>query len=300
MKIAFRGGHNEQATGARGIIDELTEDRRVLAECINVAKEQGHEVLDCTPGPCDVNTDLVAGVNKANAWGADIYIPIHFDKAYSYYEGAIGTGTFVYSKNDSIKDEDIAQRISNNIAALGFKNRGVKEADYYDLRMTKMQAVLVEVCFCEATEDVALYRKLGPRKIAEAIVGGILNKNISVTNNQNNIEKVEYKMETIVLYTNPIDECGAKFLAYAVGAMAYDAKVPFNFDGGKVAKRIIAVGGDNPRKGEAGQFGFTGYITHKIADGDRFDTLDVCKDLAKRVSKGENIDSALNKYKINK
>ena len=178
MKIAFRGGHNEQATGATAIIDELTEDRRVLAECIKVAKEQGHEVLDCTPGPCDVNTDLAYGVNKANAWGADMYVPIHFDKAYNTYNGALGTGAFVYSKNDNYKDEDIAARIVNNLAGLGFKNRGVKEADYYDLRMTKMAAVLVEVCFCEATEDVALYRSLGPRKIAEAIVGGIINKKI--------------------------------------------------------------------------------------------------------------------------
>lgn len=178
MKIAFRGGHNEQATGATAIIDELTEDRRVLAECIKVAKEQGHEVLDCTPGPCDENTDLAYGVNKANAWGANIYVPIHFDKAYNIYNGALGTGTFVYSKNDNYKDEDIAARIVNNLAGLGFKNRGVKEADYYDLRMTKMAAVLVEVCFCEATEDVDLYRSLGPRKIAEAIVGGIINKKI--------------------------------------------------------------------------------------------------------------------------
>ena len=178
MKIAFRGGHNEQATGASALIDELTEDRKVLAECINVAREYGHEVLDCTPGPCDVNTDLVYGVKKANEWGADIYIPIHFDKAYDNYNGALGTGTFVYSKSDAYKDEDIAQKISNNIAALGFKNRGVKEADYYDLRMTTMPAVLVEVCFCEATEDVALYRKLGARKIAEAIVAGITGKNI--------------------------------------------------------------------------------------------------------------------------
>ncbi|WLF70904.1 N-acetylmuramoyl-L-alanine amidase [Clostridium septicum] len=178
MKIAFRGGHNEQATGASALIDELTEDRKVLAECINVARGYGHEVLDCTPGPCDVNTDLVYGVKKANEWGADIYIPIHFDKAYDNYNGALGTGTFVYSKSDAYKDEDIAQKISNNIAALGFKNRGVKEADYYDLRMTTMPAVLVEVCFCEATEDVALYRKLGARKIAEAIVSGITGKNI--------------------------------------------------------------------------------------------------------------------------
>ena len=178
MKIAFRGGHNQQATGASALINELTEDRKVLAECINVAREYGHEVLDCTPGPCDVNTDLVYGVKKANEWGADIYIPIHFDKAYDNYNGALGTGTFVYSKSDAYKDEDIAQKISNNIAALGFKNRGVKEADYYDLRMTTMPAVLVEVCFCEATEDVALYRKLGARKIAEAIVAGITGKNI--------------------------------------------------------------------------------------------------------------------------
>ena len=29
MKIAVRGGHVPMATGARGLIDELTEDRKV-------------------------------------------------------------------------------------------------------------------------------------------------------------------------------------------------------------------------------------------------------------------------------
>ena len=29
MKIAIRGGHCPKATGAKGIIDELTEDRKV-------------------------------------------------------------------------------------------------------------------------------------------------------------------------------------------------------------------------------------------------------------------------------
>jgi len=80
MKIAVRGGHNFLAVGARGIIDETTEDRKVKDSVIKYLKQEGHEVLDVTPGNCDVNSDLAYGVNRSNEWGAEYFISIHFNK----------------------------------------------------------------------------------------------------------------------------------------------------------------------------------------------------------------------------
>ena len=39
MKIAIRGGHCPKATGAKGIIDELTEDRKVKNSVIKYLKQ---------------------------------------------------------------------------------------------------------------------------------------------------------------------------------------------------------------------------------------------------------------------
>ena len=76
MKIAVRGGHVPKVTGAKGIIDELTEDRKVKDSLIKHLKLLGCNVLDVTPpdNTSTLNGDLYYGVNKANNWGADLFI----------------------------------------------------------------------------------------------------------------------------------------------------------------------------------------------------------------------------------
>ena len=178
MKIAVRGGHTELCTGARALLDELTEDRKIKDSVIKYLKQLGQDVLDCTPPVNYTNnmtTDMEYGVNKANNWGADLFVSIHFNKAYNSYNGAIGSEVCVYSTYD------IAQRVVDGISSLGFKNRGQKvRTGLYELRHTNMKSMIVETCFVEATEDVDLYNKLGPDAIGKAIAEAISNKKIEV------------------------------------------------------------------------------------------------------------------------
>ncbi|WP_243280150.1 N-acetylmuramoyl-L-alanine amidase, partial [Clostridium tertium] len=121
MKIAVRGGHNYLATGCEGLINEVVEDRKVKDSVIKHLKQLGYTVLDVTPGNMDRDSDLIYGVNKANNWGADLFISIHFNKAYNSYNGAIGAECLVYSKTDNITlDEQVAGRIQNALDGLGF------------------------------------------------------------------------------------------------------------------------------------------------------------------------------------
>ncbi|HAT4350880.1 TPA: SH3 domain-containing protein [Clostridium perfringens] len=182
MKIAVRGGHNFQAKGASALIDETIEDRKVKDSVILNLRKEGHEVLDVTPGNCDVNTDLRYGVNKAEEWGADLFISIHFDKAYDSYNGALGTGTWICGAGGQA--EVYARRIVNSIAnGTGLRNRGVKtNPKLYELRKTSMPAVIIEVCFCEATTDVSIYKAKGSNLIGELIAEGICNKDIQTDN----------------------------------------------------------------------------------------------------------------------
>ena len=178
MKIAIRGGHVPKFTGASKFIDELTEDRKVKDSVIKYLKQLGCDVLDVTPpdNTSTLNGDLSYGVNKANNWRADLFISIHFNKAYDIYNGCLGSEVCVYS------NFDIAQRVVNELAKLGFKNRGQKvRNNLYELNHTKMKAMIIEVCFVEATEDVALYKKLGHDLIGKTIALAVTNKKISAT-----------------------------------------------------------------------------------------------------------------------
>lgn len=268
MKIAVRGGHNFLAKGASALIDETTEDRKVKDSIIKYLRILGHDVLDVTPGNMASDSDLAYGVRKANEWGADLFVSDHFNKAYSSYNGAIGTEVWIYSKSDNITlDEEVATRVVNSMGGLGFKNRGVKESkELYELKATKMASIIVETCFVEATEDVALYKKLGPDKIGQVIAEAISNKKIN-----NVVEERKFDMKNLVCYCNAVDKRAAEYLADYLQCPCIDATLPFSYGG--VAENVIAVGGDNPNKGKNGQVGFSGYTTKYIAGKDRYETV---------------------------
>ena len=191
MKISVRGGHCPKVAGASALIDELTEDRKVKDSVIKYLKQLNHEVLDVTP-PDSTSTsssDLIYGVNKANNFGADLFISIHFNKCYDSYNGALGTETCVYSENE------YGKRIVNALSGLGFKNRGQKvRTGLYELSHTNMTSVIVETCFVEATEDVALYKKLGPDAIGKTIAEAIANQKIVSSTTVEKKEEVNRSM----------------------------------------------------------------------------------------------------------
>ena len=175
MKIAVRGGHCPRVPGASKFLDELTEDRKVKDSVIKYLRQLGHEVLDVTP-PDNTNlsqSDLIYGVDGANHCGVDLFVSIHFNKAYDVYNGFLGSEVCVYSPFD------IAQRVVNGLASLGFKNRGQKvRPQLYEIRHTNMKAMIIEVCFVESIADVALYKKLGHDTIGKTIAESISNKKV--------------------------------------------------------------------------------------------------------------------------
>ena len=200
MKIAVRGGHNFQSKGASALIDETVEDRKVKDAVIKYLKLAGHSTYDVTPGNMDTNADLKFGVNKANEYDVDLFVSIHFNKAYNSYNGAIGTECWTVGPGNAT---NIATRICKNISDLGFKNRGVKHKGFYELRHTKMSAIIVEVCFVEATEDVRLYSKAGSDAIGKSIAEGINNAKIEPQDATEVIYRVKVDGVQIGAYKQP-------------------------------------------------------------------------------------------------
>ena len=176
MVINVHAGHNPDgkvACGAIGIIRESTEARNVKNEVIRLLKALGHTVYDCTvDNGTSANNVLCNIVNKCNVHTVDLDVSIHFNAGANDVSGngkTTGTEVFIYSENS--KSKNYAQSVVMEIAKLGFKNRGVKiNKNLYFLRKTKAPAMLIECCFVDDKDDVALYDY---KSMAAAIVYGI-------------------------------------------------------------------------------------------------------------------------------
>lgn len=178
MKIAIRGGHNFQALGAKALLCETTENRKVRDAVIKYLRALGQDILDVTPSNMDSDSDLKFGVDKANRWGADIFISLHFNKAYDNYDGALGTECWILNKES--KALSTATKIVSKISKTGLKNRGVKVKNFYELKYTKMPAIIVEICFVESKKDVEIYKSQGVDKFGLLIAEGILGEEINL------------------------------------------------------------------------------------------------------------------------
>lgn len=192
MVFNIHAGHNPDgmvACGAIGFIKESTENRNVKNEVIRMLRGMGHTVYDCTvDNGTSASNVLTNIVKKCNAHEVDLDVSIHFNAGASDAKGngkTTGTEVFVYSANSKAKDE--AERVCKAISALGFKNRGVKvNPNLYFLRKVKASAMLIEVCFVDDRDDVALY---DCKNVAEAIVYGITGQKYNEpTNNEEDKE----------------------------------------------------------------------------------------------------------------
>lgn len=171
MKIGLRGGHSPNCKGAIGLIDEQAEVRKIYNELAPMLQAVGHTVVDCNSNASNVSSELSDGTNKANSAGCDIYVTLHMNAAGA--ESAGGTEVWLYDASNPTMNT-IASNICKNFAGKGFANRGVKcSSGYHDLNASNMPAMIVETLFCTGTDDVARYRSLGSRGIAELIAKAI-------------------------------------------------------------------------------------------------------------------------------
>nr|DAG69991.1 MAG TPA: Cell wall hydrolase autolysin [Caudoviricetes sp.] len=179
MVINVHAGHNPDgkvACGAVGIIRESTEARNVKNEVIRQLKAIGHTVYDCTcENGLNANNVLCNIVGNCNSHAVDLDVSIHFNAGAKDNAGnGATTGVEAYIYSDTSKAKTYAEKVVNVIAKLGFKNRGVKiNKKLYFLNHTKAAAMLIECCFVDDKDDVALYDY---KSMADAIVYGITGK----------------------------------------------------------------------------------------------------------------------------
>lgn len=185
MRINVHAGHNpdgKAACGAIGFIRESMEARRVKDEVIDLLRQLGHTVYDCT---CENGTSqsnvLTKIVSACNAHMVDLDVSIHFNAgAVDKFGNGTTTGTEVLVYDTGGRAGQAASRVCATIASLGFKNRGVKvNKSLYVLRKTTAPALLIECCFVDDRDDVQLY---DCQQMAEAIVFGITGQRVAHAN----------------------------------------------------------------------------------------------------------------------
>lgn len=217
MYIGHRRGHNFKTVGAEGIIKEV-ESCDKIHNCVDrQLSDLGEHHINLNPPNDYGKDDTIFTVNNANKKGVDLYFSIHENK----FDGnANGVEIWVYDK--SFPE---AERVLQNLVKLGFKNRGIKsmvkeKRTLHELKATKMQAMIIEVCFCDSKKDVDILNRVSHETIAKAIVEGVTNRKVdNITNNKKGVYQVATQSfaikENAIEYQKKLKEKGIdSFLDY--------------------------------------------------------------------------------------
>jgi N-acetylmuramoyl-L-alanine amidase CwlD len=116
--------------------------------------------------------ELRARVKLANEWPAEVYVSVHSNSAEN--PAAHGTETY-HSRNASQASKRMAENVNEEMAkSTGFRNRGVKAANFHVIKNTHMPAILVETGFISnAVEEGHLTDPAMQDKMAQAITNGV-------------------------------------------------------------------------------------------------------------------------------
>ena len=162
MRIVVNAGHTKigKGIGAYKYLNESRESRRIAYHLLYLLAGTNHDVI---PAVYDVSSNnLKEAVTLSNNKCADLFISIHLNAG-----GGEGVECYTWRGEKT----SAATGICNNIAALGYRNRGVKDgSSLYVIKHTKAPAVLVECCFVDNKNDADKYNAF---KMAEAIYKAI-------------------------------------------------------------------------------------------------------------------------------
>jgi len=151
--IVISSGHAKHVKGAVGIIDEVTEARKVVNQLAEELRLRGVTVKvfndDTSTSQSQNLSTIVSAHNKEKR---QLDVSVHFN-AYQKTSKPMGTEVLY------VTQADLAKKVSAAIASVGFINRGPKKrTDLAFLNGTEEPAILLEICFVDSEADVALYR----------------------------------------------------------------------------------------------------------------------------------------------
>lgn len=178
MKIINNNGHTLSGlgSGAIGYLNESVCTRQIGKYFTEGLRSLGHTVYDVTIDKS--SSYLYEAVNKANKYKADYAISHHLNC--SDNAEANGVEVWIYDLKDK-ETYNVAKKICDELAKLGFRNRGVKESKaFYWNRKNINKSILIEYLFCSNKKDCSLYN---PQKLANSVIYALTN-NLPITSNK--------------------------------------------------------------------------------------------------------------------
>lgn len=177
MRIVIDAGHGPDTAGKRTPDGSLREYQfnSVVALLVGalLLDYEGVDILYTHTDSRDV--PLTERTNKANAWGADLYVSIHANaNGNGGWDSANGIETYVYTTRPPAAVA-LAMAVQRQlIRRTGLYDRGVRSADFHVIRESHMTAILVECGFMTNKAEAELLKQDGYRQACAAgIAAGI-------------------------------------------------------------------------------------------------------------------------------
>jgi len=178
MKISLDSGHGINTQGKRtpdGMHEWEFNSQVAMYAMAELDKYEDIELqrVDDVSGKIDV--PLSTRTDKANSWGADVYISVHANAfGTGGWNNTSGIETFTYP-TASRESFVLAKLVQDELVKATKRNdRGIKTANFAVLRETSMPAILVECGFMTNKEEATLLKSDSYRKTcASAIVKGL-------------------------------------------------------------------------------------------------------------------------------
>ncbi len=164
IKIAIDDGHGALTPG-KSTPDGYRENRfnKAVGDYLNtILKRCGFDTLLTAPG--DADASLKSRTDKANTWGADALVSLHYNALKDYWrDGEGGIETFHYPGSTSGKK--LAEAIHKEITkGTKLKDRGVKSSNLHMLRESNMPAALPEFGFMDIKKEAELMKSAAYQK----------------------------------------------------------------------------------------------------------------------------------------
>lgn len=162
FKIAVSEGHGRHTAGKRTPAGEREwmfnnwQGQGFRQEMNNYSGVAVRLVSDPT-GQRDV--PLSERTNIANSWGADLYQSFHHNAFRGIWGNHTGTETYIHNGNVSANTRKYANAAHKGIVDVyKLHDRGIKRANFHELRVTRMPANLTEGGYMDSTIDVRVLR----------------------------------------------------------------------------------------------------------------------------------------------
>ena len=216
FKIALSAGHYKYTAGRRCLkkYDKNETREWVLNDriCDKIEKKlkdyEGYELLRVDDTTGEKLVELDERTNKANKWGANVYLSIHHDAGINGGSGG-GVTAFVHpSAGAEAKawQKELYNAIIANTGLKGNRATPIRTDDFHEVREPKAPAVLMECGFMDSSADV-------PIIITDKYAEGVANAYVSVIVKRGGLTKK--KATTTTTTTTPTTD---KIYRVQVGA----------------------------------------------------------------------------------